>query len=196
MEIKPKLFKNRAAWRAWLERNHDKKKEIWLAYYKKHTGKTSVTYKEALDEALCFGWIDSTVNRLDAELYMQKWTPRNEKSIWSAANKARVKELIAAGRMAAPGLAKIKAAKRNGSWGALDRIDPNPEIPPDLASAIEADPRAKANFGSVSMSQRKILVWWVTSAKQAETRARRIARGLEMIRMGEKFGIGWRMEKK
>jgi len=194
--MKPRLFKNRAAWRAWLELNHDKKKEIWLAYYKKRTGKTSVTYKEALDEALCFGWIDSTVNRLDAELYMQKWTPRNEKSIWSAANKARVKKLTAAGLMAAPGLAKIKAAKRNGSWGALDRIDPNPEIPPDLASAIEADPRAKANFGSVSMSQRKILAWWITGAKQAKTRTRRIARGLEMIRKGEKFGIGWRMENK
>jgi uncharacterized protein YdeI (YjbR/CyaY-like superfamily) len=191
--MEPRLFRNRAAWRAWLERNYDKQKEIWLAYYKKHSGKTSVTYEEALEEALCFGWIDSTVNRLDAERYMQKWTPRNPKSIWSAANKARVKKLSAKGRMAPAGLAAVETAKRNGSWCALDRVDPKPEIPPDLAEAIEADPRTKANFERVSASQKKMLIWWIIGAKRPETRARRIARGLEMIRTGEKFGIGWRV---
>jgi len=190
--IEPMLFKNRAKWRAWLERNHDKKKEFWLAYYKKNSGKTSITYEEALEEALCFGWIDSTVNRLDAESYMQKWTPRNEKSIWSASNKARVKKLIAAGLMAEPGLAKIKAAKRNGSWRALDRVDVKLEIPPDLAAAIHADPRTKTNFERVSASQKKMFAWWIISAKRPETRAKRITRSLEMIRTGEKFGINWR----
>jgi len=194
--MKPILFKNRAAWRAWLDRNYNKKKEIWLAYYKKNTGKTSVTYEEALEEGLCFGWIDSTVNRLDAERYMQKWTPRKPKSIWSASNKNRIKKLIAEGRMAAPGLAAVAIAKKNGSWRALDRIDPEPEIPADLAAAIEADLHAKANFGSVSMSQKKMLFWWIIGAKQPETRARRITRGLEMIRTGEKFGIAWRTGKK
>ena len=192
MAMKPRLFKNRAAWRAWLELNHDNQKVLWLAYYKKNSGKTSVTYEEALEEALCFGWIDSTVNRLDDERYMQKWTPRNEKSIWSASNKARVKKLTAEGRLAAPGLAKVKTAKRNGSWRALDLVDPKPEIPPDLAAAVEADPLAKANFGSISNSQKKMLIWWIIGAKRPETRARRIARGLEMIRTGEKFGINWR----
>jgi uncharacterized protein YdeI (YjbR/CyaY-like superfamily) len=194
--MKPRLFKNRAAWRAWLGRNHDNKKELWLAYYKKNSGKTSITYEEALEEALCFGWIDSTVNRLDDERYMQKWTPRNEKSIWSASNKARVKKLSAEGRMAAPGLAKVKTAKRNGSWRALDLVDPKPEIPPNLAAAVEADPLAKVNFGSISNSQKKMLIWWIIGAKRPETRARRIARGLEMIRTGEKFGITWRTGKK
>jgi len=190
--MKPKLFKNRAAWRAWLERNHDKHKELWLAYYKKYSGKTSVTYEEALEEALCFGWIDSTVNKLDDERYMQKWTPRKAKSVWSASNKARVKKLIAEGRMAKPGLAAVETAKRNGSWHKLDRVDVKPEIPPDLAVAVEADPRAKANFGRVSTSQKKMFAWWIISAKRPETRARRIARCLEMIRTGEKFGIDWR----
>jgi len=173
--MKPILFKNRATWRAWLERNHDKKNEVWLAYYKKNAGKTSVTYEEALEEGLCFGWIDSTVNRLDAERYMQKWTPRKPKSIWSASNKSRIKKLIAEGRMAPPGLAAVAIAKKNGSWRALDRIDPEPQIPPDLAAAIDADPQIKAKFGSVSPSQRKILAWWIIGAKQPETRARRIA---------------------
>jgi uncharacterized protein YdeI (YjbR/CyaY-like superfamily) len=193
--LKPLLFRNRAAWRAWLKRNHDTKKEVWLAYYKKNSGKTSVTYEEALKEGLCFGWIDSTVNALDAERYMQKWTPRKAKSVWSASNKARVKKLMDEGRMAAPGLASVAAAKRNGSWRSLDRVDPKPEIPPDLAAAIEADPQAKANFGRVSSSQKKMLVWWIIGAKRQETRARRIARGLEMIRTGEKFGIAWRAGK-
>lgn len=190
--MKPRLFKNRAAWRAWLERKHDKQKELWLAYYKKNSGKISVTYEEALEEALCFGWIDSTVNKLDAERYMQKWTPRNPKSIWSAANKARVKKLIAKGRMAPPGLAAVRIAKRNGSWHALDRVDAKPEIPPDLAAAVEADPQARANFEQVSASQKKMFTWWIIGAKRPETRTRRIIRCLEMIRNGEKFGIDWR----
>jgi uncharacterized protein YdeI (YjbR/CyaY-like superfamily) len=97
-----KLFRTVADWRAWLEQNHDREKEIWLIYYKKGTGKTSVTHEEALDEALCFGWIDSVVNRLDAERYVQKWTPRKVDSVWSAANKARIEKLTAEGRLAAP----------------------------------------------------------------------------------------------
>ena len=190
--MKPKLFRNRAGWRAWLERNHDKQKELWLAYYKKNSGKTSVTYEEALEEALCFGWIDSTVNKLDDKRYMQKWTPRKAKSVWSASNKTRVKKLIAGGRMAAPGLATIKIAKRNGSWRALDRVDVKPEIPPDLAAAIETDLQAKVNFGRFSASQKKMFTWWIISAKRPETRTKRVARCLEMIRTGEKFGIDWR----
>jgi uncharacterized protein YdeI (YjbR/CyaY-like superfamily) len=188
----PKLFKDRAAWRAWLARNNDKKREIWLAYYKKGTGKKSVSYEEALEEALCYGWIDSTVNKLDAERYIQRYTPRKPKSIWSASNKARIEKLIRDGRMAAPGLAAVETAKRNGAWHALDRVDIKPEIPPDLAAAIESEARAKANFELVSASQKKMFAWFIVGAKRPETRARRVARCLEMIRTGEKFGIDWR----
>jgi uncharacterized protein YdeI (YjbR/CyaY-like superfamily) len=85
---KPKSFKDRIAWRAWLEKNHGKKRELWLAYYKKSSGKKSITYEEALQEALCYGWIDSTIGKLDAERYVQRWTPRKPRSIWSASNKA------------------------------------------------------------------------------------------------------------
>jgi uncharacterized protein YdeI (YjbR/CyaY-like superfamily) len=191
--MKPKLFKNRGAWRAWLAKNHAQKREIWLAYYKKGTGKESVSYEEALEEALCYGWIDSTVNKLDAERYIQRYTPRKPKSVWSASNKARIEKLTRDGRMAAPGLAAVETARRNGAWRALDRIDVKPEIPPDLAEAIEGDPGAKAGFDRVSGAQRKMFAWFIVSAKRSETRARRVARCLEMVRTGEKFGIDWRV---
>jgi uncharacterized protein YdeI (YjbR/CyaY-like superfamily) len=187
-----RLFKNRAAWRAWLARNHAAAREIWLAYYKKGTGKKSVSYEEALEEALCYGWIDSTVNRLDAERYIQRFTPRKPKSVWSASNKARVERLIGDGRMAPPGLAAVETARRNGAWHTLGMVDERPEIPPDLAAAVGADPAARANFERVSASQKKMFAWFVISAKRPETRARRVGRCLEMIRTGEKFGIDWR----
>jgi len=119
MDSPPRLFKTRRAWRAWLARNHAKSKGLWLAYYKKGSGQVSVTYEEALEEALSYGWIDSRLRRLDEERYAQKYTPRKARSVWSAANKARVEKLIAQGRMAAPGLAKVLTAKRDGSWDSL-----------------------------------------------------------------------------
>ena len=187
-----RLFKDRAAWRAWLAKNHAAAPEIWLAYYKKGTGKKSISYEEALEDALCYGWIDSTVNKLDAERYIQRYTPRKPKSVWSASNKARVERLIRDGRMAPPGLAAVETAKRNGTWHTFDKVDVTPEVPPDLAAAVEAEPAARANFERVSASQKKMFAWFIISAKRPETRARRVARCLEMIRTGEKFGIDWR----
>jgi uncharacterized protein YdeI (YjbR/CyaY-like superfamily) len=178
MTTKPKLFKNRAAWRAWLEKNHDKKTELWLAYYKKSSGKTSVIYEEALQEALCFGWIDSTVSKLDADRYMQRWTSRKPQSVWSASNKARIRKLIAEGRMAAPGLAKIKLAKKNGAWTKLndiERIGRGGGPPPGVLAAIDAHPGLKEKFAALSASRRKMLSYWVASAKRPETIARRIS---------------------
>jgi uncharacterized protein YdeI (YjbR/CyaY-like superfamily) len=182
---KPFLFKDRAAWRAWLEKNHDKANELWLAYYKKGAGKASVTYEEALQEALCFGWIDSTVNALDAERYAQRWTPRKPRSIWSASNKSRVRKLIADGRMAAPGLAKIKRAKKDGSWDTLndiERIGNGGGPPPDVMAAIAAHPGLEQKFSALSASRRKMLSYWVASAKRPETRARRIAQFVALCR--------------
>jgi uncharacterized protein YdeI (YjbR/CyaY-like superfamily) len=187
--MKIKLFKNRAAWRSWLERNHNKEKEIWLAYYKKASGKTSITYIEALEEALGYGWIDSTVNKLDDDRFMQKWTPRKEKTIWSAANKARVEKLIAEGRMAAPGLAKIEIAKRNGSWTRLDRIDMRKEVPPDLLKALNGRPAIKEKFERMAPSQKKLYSWWIESAKRPETRARRVAETLKRVKAGRQAGM-------
>ncbi|MDD8025124.1 MAG: YdeI/OmpD-associated family protein [Acidobacteriota bacterium] len=182
--MEPRLFRTAAAWRDWLSRNGATAREIWLAYYKKGSGKTSVTYKEALDEALCHGWIDSTVRSLDAERYMQRWTPRNPNSIWSAVNKSRIRELEAAGRMASPGRAAVRRAKANGSWNKLNDIEiiaRGGGPPPDVLAAISARPGLGPKFEALSVSRKKMLAYWVASAKRLETRARRISQMEELI---------------
>jgi uncharacterized protein YdeI (YjbR/CyaY-like superfamily) len=184
-----RLFKGRGEWRAWLEKHHDKEKGIWLLYYKKGSGKTSITYPEALDESLCYGWIDSVVKKVDEEMYMQRYTPRNPRSLWSAANKRHVARLIRAGRMTEHGLAKIEAAKRNGSWTRLDAIDRDREPPLDLVDALDRDPDAGACFEKMSPSSRKLYSFWVDSAKRPETRARRIAETLARVKAGRRPGI-------
>lgn len=187
-----KLFKTAAAWRAWLERNHGREKEVWLVYYKRGSDKTSLTHKEALQEALCYGWIDSVIKRLDRERYMQKWTPRNDASIWSAANKEWVKKLVAEGRMAAPGMAKIEAAKRNGSWDKLsdiDRIGRTSEIPKDLREALAGNPLARDKFERLAPSQKKLWAWWVLSARRPETRERRLAATVKGVAAGRRPGM-------
>jgi len=187
--IEPKLFRDRGGWRRWLEAHHDKASEIWLAYYKKGTGKRSVTYDEALDEALCYGWIDSTVRALDGERYMQRWTPRKPGSVWSAANKKRLERLEAEGRMCEPGLAKVREAKRDGSWTTIDAIDRDAKTPAELLDALEARPGARAKFDALPPSQKKLWGWWIQSAKRLETKNRRIKAAVEWILAGKKVGI-------
>jgi uncharacterized protein YdeI (YjbR/CyaY-like superfamily) len=192
MDPKPRLFRTRRAWRDWLARNHARSKGLWLAYYKKGTGKKSVTYEEALQEALSFGWIDSTVGRIDEERYKQKYTPRNDRSVWSAANKARVERLIAQGLMAPSGLAKVEAAKRNGSWeslDAVDRIGAGAAPPRDLLAALDREPGARAAFDRLPPSHRKAWVYWVLSAKKPETRERRVAGTVKRLLAGRRPGM-------
>ncbi|MDP9363719.1 MAG: YdeI/OmpD-associated family protein [Chloroflexota bacterium] len=169
---------SRAAWRGWLERNHERPDGIWLVSYKKASGKPGVSYPEAVEEALCFGWIDSRPNALDDERYMQYFSPRKPKSPWSAVNKRRIEDLIERGLMTPAGMAKIEAAKRDGSWGAYDAIE-RLEIPDDLAAALRASPDADANFRAFGDSTKKQILWWIASAKRPETRATRIARTVE-----------------
>jgi uncharacterized protein YdeI (YjbR/CyaY-like superfamily) len=190
--MKPCLFRTAAAWGAWLARNGGREKEIWLAYYKKDSGKKSITYKEALDEALGHGWIDSTVSRLDTERYMQRWTPRKPNSVWSVINKARIAELLAAGRMAEPGLAAVERAKRNGSWGKLndiERIGRGGGPPDEALAAISSRPGLREKFEALSASKKKMLSYWVASAKRPETRDRRIAELAEIIATGRTPGF-------
>lgn len=191
MDVKPRLFRSRQSWREWLARNHDKSQGIWLAYYKKGTGKRSLTYEEALQEALCYGWIDSTIARLDDERYKQKFTPRKERSVWSAANKSRIAKLISEGRVEAPGLARIKAAKKNGSWDRSsdpDRIGPAAEPPADLLEALAENPPAAAAFGGRPPAERRLWGLWVLSAKKPETRTRRIAETVARVLAGRRPG--------
>jgi uncharacterized protein YdeI (YjbR/CyaY-like superfamily) len=164
---------NRQDWRQWLENNHQNCIGIWLIYYKVKSGKPSIKYSEAVQEALCFGWIDSKVKSLDAERYMQIFTPRKPKSVWSKLNKQYIAELINQGLMTEAGLAKITAAKADGSWTSLDAIEAL-IIPDDLQQALAANPEANEYFMEFSNTNKKNILSWIASAKRPETRMKRI----------------------
>jgi uncharacterized protein YdeI (YjbR/CyaY-like superfamily) len=163
--------KSRNAWRAWLKKNHASSTGVRLVYAKKHSGIPSLTYNDAVEEALCFGWIDSKINPIDDAFYMQVFTPRKLKSVWSALNKARVKRLVAAGRMTPAGLVVVKAAKDSGTWNAWKHVE-EMAIPPDLEKAIKANPDARRYWVSYSASRRKGVLYRLAGAKRPDTRAR------------------------
>jgi uncharacterized protein YdeI (YjbR/CyaY-like superfamily) len=166
--------KDRAAWRKWLDKNHLTAPGVWLIYYKKGSGKTRVEYADAVEEALCFGWIDSTLNPIDEHSYMQLFTPRKPKSGWSKINKDRVEKLIAAGLMTPAGLEKIEVAKHHGTWHKLDGIE-SFALPPELEKAFTANKKAKKFFDTLSNTNKKYILYHVNGAKKAETKAQRIA---------------------
>lgn len=165
---------DREQWRAWLERHHASEGSVWLITYRPGSGHPVLEYEAAVEEALCFGWVDSTGGRVDdlrTKLYFARRKPG---SGWAATNKARVERLIADGRMAPAGLAAIEVAKANGAWELLDSVE-RLEVPADLAAALEAMEPARANWDAFPPSVRKQLLGWVVLAKRAETRAGRIA---------------------
>ncbi|AFZ29268.1 hypothetical protein Glo7428_0676 [Gloeocapsa sp. PCC 7428] len=164
---------NRQQWREWLEKNHDTSRGIWLLYYKVKSGKPSITYSEAVKEALCFGWIDSKVRSLDTESYIQIFTPRKPKSVWSKLNKQYIEELIEQGLMTEAGFKKIETAKQDGSWTTLDASEAL-IIPADLQQALAANEIANKHFAEFSNTTKKNILFWITSAKRLETRLKRI----------------------
>ena len=176
---------DRASWRAWLAEHHADSDGIWFLYYKQHTGKPTVTYDEAVEEALCFGWIDSRVNRIDDERYMQLFTPRKAGSTWSAVNKERVTRLEAAGLITEAGWALIEAARADGSWAFLDDIDALIE-PDDLAAALDATPAARATWDGFPSSVRKLALYSVASAKRQATRTKRIQQIVDRAAAGRR----------
>jgi uncharacterized protein YdeI (YjbR/CyaY-like superfamily) len=164
---------DRNNWRRWLEQNHQDAIGVWLVYYKIKSGKPSVQYSEAVQEALCFGWIDSKVQSLDEDRYRQIFTPRKPRSVWSKLNKQYIAELIAQGKMTEAGLEKIALAKQDGSWTSLNEIEAL-VIPADLKTALEADDAANRNFEAFSNTIKKNILFWIQSAKRSETRLQRI----------------------
>jgi uncharacterized protein YdeI (YjbR/CyaY-like superfamily) len=165
--------KDRKEWRNWLKKNHQNSPGVWLVYYKKNSGKSGVSYDEAVEEALSFGWIDSKVNALDEERYMQIFTPRKIGSIWSKLNKERVKKIIEEGIITPSGLEKIEAAKKDGSWYFLDDID-DLIIPEDLKEVLNANISAKEYFEAFNDSIKKQILYWIKTAKRPQTRKNRI----------------------
>lgn len=165
--------KTRAEWRKWLEKHHTQTEGLWLITYKKATGKPRIDYEESVEEALCFGWIDSKANKLDDDRSMLWFTPRKPGTGWSRPNKERIERLIAAGLLAPAGLAKIEAAKKDGSWEKLDAVEAL-EIPPDLEKALAAHPAARQYFEAFPRSVKRAILEWISNAKKPETRAKRV----------------------
>lgn len=164
----------RADWRQWLADNHAAKANIWLKIYKKNSGIPSVTYSEAVDEALCFGWIDSSARKGDDQHYLQFFAKRNPKSNWSRVNKDKVETLTQAGLITEAGQAMIDLAKRTGTWTALDDVD-NLVNPPDLQESLNANPTAKECFDAFPRSVKRGILEWLLNAKTPATRAKRVA---------------------
>jgi uncharacterized protein YdeI (YjbR/CyaY-like superfamily) len=164
---------NRAVWRQWLMDNHTTSPGVWLVFFKKDSGQSRVSYDEAVEEALCFGWIDSLPNKIDEQSYKQLYAPRKLKSNWSKLNKERVEKLIATGLMQPAGLEKIEWAKQNGTWDALNEVE-QLLVPPDMQKALDDNPTALGHWESFSRSVRRSILEWILNAKREETRAKRI----------------------
>lgn len=165
---------NRQQWRDWLAEHHNTQRSVWLIYAKKKAAVPTLTYDEAVEEALCFGWIDSTSRPIDADTFMQFFSPRKPKSGWSKVNKERIDRLMNAGLMTSAGTACIERAKENGSWLLLDAIEAL-ILPADLDEALQKNPRASTYFHGLCRSDKRAILLWVSAAKRAETRQKRIA---------------------
>lgn len=163
----------RAEWHQWLATNHDVSKGIWLILVKKGAAIPGIAYSDAVEEALCFGWIDGRTAGLDTQQYKIYLSPRQPGSVWSKLNKQRIRKLVREGLMTSVGLAKIAEAKKDGSWNQLNAID-QLELPEDLLGQLSADADAKRNFENFSPSSKKIILFWIASAKRDETRQKRI----------------------
>ncbi len=172
----------RDEWRVWLSEHHQQEVGVWLVTYKKATGKPRIDYDEAVEEALCFGWVDSKPAKLDDERSMLYFAPRKPGTGWSKANKDRVEKLIANGLMMPAGLAKVEAAKQDGSWFRLDAVDAL-EIPQDLVEALTAYPNAERYFEAFPRSVKRAILEWISNARKPETRAKRIAETARLAEM-------------
>ena len=175
LELAPTLFKSAKAFEAWLKKNHATSEGLWLKIAKRGSNEPSVTYPEAVEIALCWGWIDGQKKSLDDQHYLQRFTPRRARSVWSRINVNKVQALIEAGRMQAPGQAQIEAAKADGRWARAYDGARTSTVPEDLQAALNAKPAAKAFFASINASNRYAILWRIQTAARAETRARRVA---------------------
>ncbi|OFX42213.1 MAG: hypothetical protein A2046_03865 [Bacteroidetes bacterium GWA2_30_7] len=182
------ICKNRQEWRKWLEKNHNSVKEIWLVYYKKHTKMPTVTYDEAVEEALCFGWIDSTVRTIDSEKYCQKFTPRNKKSNWSDSNKLRIQKLLKEGLMADSGLEKIEGIdiyKLSKNEVNIEQL----KLPEQFESELKTNKIAYENFKKLAPSHQKQYINWIMFAKKEETQIKRLNEAIKMLENNQKIGL-------
>ena len=169
-------FVDRCEWRRWLEENHSSKKEIWVIIHKKNSGNRGLRYDEAVEEAICFGWIDGKMQSINATRFRQRFTPRKKRSIWSKSNRDRAEKMIREEKMAVAGFEAVCEAKGNGRWDVAYSSKTAPTIPEDLSEALKKNEVAWKNFSGFSNSTKFQYVYWVNNAKKDETRRKRIAR--------------------
>jgi uncharacterized protein YdeI (YjbR/CyaY-like superfamily) len=184
------LFESAQAFEDWLRQHHASSDGLWLRIARRGARAPSVSYAEAVDIALCWGWIDSQKKSLDAQHFLQRFTPRRSRSVWSKINVDKVAALIAAGRMQAPGRAQIQAAQADGRWAQAYDGARTATVPDDLLAALHAEPRAQAFFATIDAANRYAVLWRIQTAVRPETRARRIARLVEMLARGETIHTG------
>ena len=188
MELNNALrFRNKDEWRKWLEKNHEKEKEVWLFHYKKHSGKMGIRLEEAVEEALCFGWIDSKLKKVTEEEFILKYSPRKANSVWSKLNREKAEGMIKAGKMTTAGLVTIEEAKKRGSWNDAYTNLQRDKIPPDLKRALAKDKSAWDNFRNFASSYRNMYIYWVMSAKTEETRRKRVEKVVKQALYKRKF---------
>jgi uncharacterized protein YdeI (YjbR/CyaY-like superfamily) len=182
-------FTTREDWRAWLEANRATADEAWLIHYKKHTGRPGLSYEEAVEEALCFGWIDGVLKPIDKETFGLRYSPRKKGSVWSQINKRRVARLIKQGKMTEAGLTKIEEAKANGEWRKATQREDTTNIPADLKKALKANPQTWYNFENLAPTHKKQFIYWITSAKTDKTRQRRIQETSRLVAENKNLGM-------
>lgn len=181
------LFATTDDWSSWLAKRHASSKGVWMRLAKKDSALASISYAQALDEALCYGWIDGQKRSFDADSWLQRFTPRGARSLWSQINRGHIARLTGEGRMKATGIAEVERAKKDGRWDAAYASQKNTVAPDDLKAALEKTPRAKELFATLNSANRYAIVWRVLTAKLPETRARRIEQLVAMLARGEKL---------
>ncbi len=187
--MKQVYVKTRKEWRDWLNQNHDKSNGIWLVFYKKHTGKATLEYDEAVEEALCFGWIDSIIKKIDDDKYVRKVTPRKADSRWSELNKKRITKLKKQGLLTEAGITKVREAKASGLWEKSDSTQIPLNAPRELEYALAKNKKAKNFFDRLAPSYKKRFIGWISAAKRHETRERRLREAINLLEKGEKLDM-------
>jgi uncharacterized protein YdeI (YjbR/CyaY-like superfamily) len=180
---------NRNEWRAWLEKNYATKKEVWLIYYKKHTGVPSISYEDSVEEAICFGWIEGIIKRIDDERCARKFVPRRSRSRWSESNKKRAERMINEGRMTEAGMARVDDAKRSGEWFKSNVVPKNLMLPAFIEEALTKNKKASENFDKLAESYKRLYVRWISSAKREKTRLRRLEEAIDLLEQNKKLGL-------
>ena len=182
-------FTNRKDWRTWLTEHHDTEKEVWLVYYKKDSSKPSIPYDDSVEEALCFGWVDSIIRKIDAAKFARKFTPRKAVSKWSEANKERAEKMLKDGKMTSAGLARVQEAKETDGWVKTHATKKELAIPPYFEETLAGNKKALGFYTRLAPSYKRNAVAWIESAKREETRQKRLAEFIGLLEQNKKLGM-------